>query len=237
MLSTLLITILLNPLSLCEGSATFQEKYRGSYKPDFIEGEHGHQIVAPDTPYVAAVGQNKLYFIDTRFDTETARHIKIQIERATVASSDEYIYIDEVSATAERRNSSTGETTFAFDPPYARVIFARGMNKRNPELNLPEHEPSGDWLVTYDHGTIFTRGGLFCYQYGCNNDNDCHADTHGLCRVCRHYRVDNECEEGSGVNGIGSGVRPYCNKAVDTAKKDGETDASYYQRMDKLHWA
>ncbi|KAJ5925426.1 hypothetical protein N7454_008065 [Penicillium verhagenii] len=27
-----------------------------------------------------------------------------------------------------------------------------------------------------------------------------------------------------------------CSAPIDTPKKEGETDASYYQRMDKLHW-
>lgn len=154
--------MLLNPFRPCEGSPTFQEEYRGSYTPKVIETGHGLQIMAPETPYVAAAGQNKLYFIDTRFDPETARHVKEQIERATVSNPEEYISIDEISATAERKNSITGETTFVFDPPYARVLFAKGINKRNPEIKLPEHEPAGDRLVTYDLGNILTKRHLFC---------------------------------------------------------------------------
>ncbi|PYI02287.1 hypothetical protein BO78DRAFT_472696 [Aspergillus sclerotiicarbonarius CBS 121057] len=105
---------------------TFQEEYRGNYTPKVIQTEYGLQVVAPDTPYVAAAGPNNLYFLDTRFDTETAKHMKKQIEKATVPNADEYIAINEVSATAELKNSVTGETTFVFDPPYARVLFARG---------------------------------------------------------------------------------------------------------------
>lgn len=101
MLFTLLIAILLNQFQICEGKATYQEEYRGNYVPRFIKTEFGPQIVAPDTPYVAASGQNKLYFIDTRHDAETAQHIKNQIERATVAHPGEYISIDEAAATAE----------------------------------------------------------------------------------------------------------------------------------------
>jgi hypothetical protein len=137
MLFLLLATMLLNPFRPCEGSPTFQEEYRGNYVPKVIETEYGLQVVAPDTPYVAAAGQDKLYFIDTRFDTETAKHIKEQIEKATVTNMEEYIAIDEISATAELKNSVTGETTFVFDPPYARVLFAKGINRHNPALNLP----------------------------------------------------------------------------------------------------
>ncbi|KGO47909.1 hypothetical protein PEXP_037960 [Penicillium expansum] len=151
--------MLLNPFRPCEGSPTFQEEYRGNYVPKVIETEYGLQVVAPDTPYVAAAGQDKLYFIDTRFDTETAKHIKEQIEKAAVTSMEEYIAIDEISATAEVKNSVTGETTFVFDPPYARVLFAKGMNRHNPELKLPEHEPAGDWLVTYDLGNTLMKWG------------------------------------------------------------------------------
>ncbi|KAJ5128107.1 hypothetical protein N7448_008886 [Penicillium atrosanguineum] len=142
--------MLLNPFRPCEGSPTFQEEYRGSYVPTVIKTGDRLQVVAPDTPYVAAAGPNKFYFIGTRFNTETAKHVKEQIEKATVPSPEEYIAIDEVSATAGLKNSLTGETTFVFDPHYARVLFAKGMNRRNPELKLPEHKPAGDWLVTYD---------------------------------------------------------------------------------------
>ncbi|PYH79040.1 hypothetical protein BO82DRAFT_376759 [Aspergillus uvarum CBS 121591] len=143
--------MLLNPFRPCEGSPTFQEEYRNSsYVPEVIETVLGRQVVAPNTPYVAAVGPSALYFIDTRFDPKTAQHIKLQIEKASVPHPDEYIAIDEIEATAEVKNRVTGETTFVFDPAYARVLFARGMNRHNPDLKLPEHELAGDWLVTYN---------------------------------------------------------------------------------------
>ncbi|GAB1191832.1 hypothetical protein APSETT444_001015 [Aspergillus pseudonomiae] len=142
--------MLLNPFRPCEGSPTFQEEYRGSYVPKVIDTGYGLQVVAPDTPYVAAAGPDKLYFIDTRFDPETANHIKTQIEKATVPNPEDYVAIDEILATAEIKNSVTGETTFVFDPLYARVLH-------NPELKLPEHEPAGDWLVTYDLDDILTK--------------------------------------------------------------------------------
>ncbi|KAF7179131.1 hypothetical protein CNMCM7691_008062 [Aspergillus felis] len=149
--------MLLNPFRPCEGSPTYQEEYRGSYVPEVIEREYGLQVVAPDTPYVAAAGRNALYFLDTRFDPETAKHPKQQIEKASLPNPDEYISIDEVLATAEIKNT-TGETTFVFDPAYARVLFARGMNRYNPELKLPVHEPAGDWVVTYDLDKIYKAG-------------------------------------------------------------------------------
>ncbi|KAJ5813463.1 uncharacterized protein N7503_000213 [Penicillium pulvis] len=143
--------MLLNPVRPCEGSPTYQEEYRNSsYVPTIIETSYGFQIVAPDTPYVAATGVDSLYFIDTRLDHDTAQHIKNQIEKATIPIPDEYTAIDEITATAERKNGKTGETTFVFDPVYARVMFAKGINKRNPELKLPEYEPAGDWVVAYD---------------------------------------------------------------------------------------
>lgn len=154
--------MLINPFRPCEGSPTFEEEYRSNYVPKTIQTKYGLQIVAPDTPYVAAAGQNKLYFIDTRFDAKTARHVKEQIERATVPDPDEYFSIDEFSATAEIKNSLTHETTFVFDPLYARVLFAKGINRRNPGLKLPEHEPSGDWLVAYDLSRILTGRYLPC---------------------------------------------------------------------------
>ncbi|KAJ9482312.1 hypothetical protein VN97_g11129 [Penicillium thymicola] len=142
--------MLLNPFLPCEGPPTFQEEYRGSYVPRVIKTGFGLQVVAPYTPYVAVAGKDKLYFINTRLDTETAKHMKEKIEKASVPKEDEYIAIDEISATAEVKNVVTGETTFVFDPSFARIAFARGMNRHNPELKLPEPEPAGDWLVTYD---------------------------------------------------------------------------------------
>ncbi|KAK2008207.1 hypothetical protein LZ32DRAFT_609661, partial [Colletotrichum eremochloae] len=128
MLFTLLVAIFINPLRPCEGSPTFQEEYRTNYKPKFVDSWAGPQIVAPDTPYVAAVGQNQLYFLDTRFDPATAKHIKEQIERATVVGGPhEVTKIDEISATAEIINIQTNETLFVFDPLYARVLFAKGI--------------------------------------------------------------------------------------------------------------
>ncbi|GLA21975.1 hypothetical protein AnigIFM63326_000105 [Aspergillus niger] len=156
----ILTTMLLNPFRPCEGSPTFQEEYRSSnYVPEVIETALGRQIVAPDTPYVAAAGPSQLYFLDTQFDPEMAQHIKQQIEKASVPQLDEYIAIDEIEATAEVKNSVTGETTFVFDPVYARVLFASGMNRHNPDLKLPEPEPAGDWLVTYDLDTILAAKG------------------------------------------------------------------------------
>ncbi|TID02219.1 hypothetical protein CH35J_003537 [Colletotrichum higginsianum] len=174
MLFPLFIALLLNPFQPSEGSPTFQENHRVNYVPNFIDAGNGPQIVAPDTPYVAAAGRNQLYFIDTRFDPETAKHIKEQIEWASVlASPEDVIKIDEISATAEVRNSRTNKTLFVFDPSYARVLFAKGINKRNPELQLPEHEPAGEWLVTYDNVNPFTKSKGSCYDYGCNTRTEC----------------------------------------------------------------
>jgi hypothetical protein len=39
------------------------------------------------------------------------------------------IEIDEMECTAKVVESSTGETTFIFNPPYARFFFARHINK------------------------------------------------------------------------------------------------------------
>jgi hypothetical protein len=228
----LFLTMLLNPFRACEGSPTYQEEYRGSYVPEVIEREYGLQVVAPDTPYVAAAGRNALYFLDTRFDPETAKHIKQQIEKASVPNPDEYISIDEVLATAEIKNSS-GETTFVFDPAYARVLFARAINRHNPELKLPVHEPAGDWLVTYDLDKTLTKRADRCHDVGCHTSSDCNQHH---CHQCLHFRVDNHCD-GPILNAVGICQAKPCSKAVDTPKEVGEADASYYQRMDKLHWA
>ncbi|KAL7903133.1 hypothetical protein HDV63DRAFT_363124 [Trichoderma sp. SZMC 28014] len=158
-ISPLLIGLATNPFRPYEGPPTYQEEYRRSgYTPSFISTESGPQIIAPDTPYVAAAGQNILYFIDTRLNAEIAEHIKQQLENAFVSGPDEYISIDELTATAEKKNYKTGETTFVFDPLYARVLFAKGINKRNPEIKLVEHKiGGGDWVMAYEFDTKSSR--------------------------------------------------------------------------------
>ncbi|OLN95762.1 hypothetical protein CCHL11_02671 [Colletotrichum chlorophyti] len=235
MIFALFIAMIINPFRPCEGSPTFQEEYRSDYKPRFVEAWHGPQIVAPDTPYVAAAGKNKLYFIDTRFDPDTAKHIKEQIEWATTAGGPEQVIsIDELSATAEVKDTATGETLFVFDPPYARVLFARGINRRNPALRLPEHEPAGEWLVTYDHNSTSLTARNSCYDYGCNNYQDCKRQTNNNCDLCHNYRVDSEYDKAL-TNAVGV-CRPLCGKKADVPKEEGEDDATYYNRMDDLHW-
>ncbi|KAF4811544.1 hypothetical protein CGCSCA5_v009833 [Colletotrichum siamense] len=153
--------MLINPFRLREGPPNFSEEYRNSdYKPTFVDAWHGPQIVAPDTPYVAAAGKNNLYFIDTRFSPDTAKHVKAQIEWASVLGGPtSVINIDELAATAEVKDTATGETLFVFDPACARVLFARGINRRNPALGLPQHEWAGEWLVSYDlNGSSLTAG-------------------------------------------------------------------------------
>lgn len=141
-----------NPFRPCEGTPTYQEEFRGNnYTPAFTDTFRGRQIIAPDTPYVAAAGQNLLYFIDTRLGAETAGHIKTQLERRFVPNEEEYFKINEFAATAEIVNAKTLETTFTFDPVFVRVLFARGINKRNQEMKLVEHKiGGGDWLVAYE---------------------------------------------------------------------------------------
>ncbi|KGO46495.1 hypothetical protein PEX1_041710 [Penicillium expansum] len=157
----LITTLLLSRLASCGGTPApcgctpiYAEEYRGSYVPKVIDTEFGPQVVAPDTPYVAATGPNELYFLDIRTTPETARHAKENLERARLPKVNEYVAIDEILATAEIRNRVTNKTIFVFDPVYARIFFSRGMNKKNPDLKLPEYEPPGDWVVTYDLDTI-----------------------------------------------------------------------------------
>lgn len=157
--SPLLFGLATNPFRPYQGPPTYQEEYRdSSYTPSFIDTEFGRQIIAPDTPYVAAAGPNVLYFIDTRLSAETAGHIKQQLENAYVSGPDEYISINEFTATAEKKNHETGETTFVFDPLYAGVLFSKGINKRNPEIKLVEHTiGGGDWVVAYEPDTTCSR--------------------------------------------------------------------------------
>lgn len=184
-------------------------------------------------------------------------HIKEQLE-GLVAKENGYWYIDEIDATAERRDPS-GKTLFTFNPAYARVFFAESMNARNPSLNLPVHEPAGDWLVVYDVQNTAVGGkakrigtgltprdsqtrSLFqkrddCEELGCNTDDDCH-NANKTCDSCDHGRVDNNCRDGGLVNAVGrcAAGSTICKMAVDTPRLEGESDADYYQRMDTLHW-
>lgn len=120
------------PIPAVKGGPTFREEYRGSYVPKTIEICYGLQVIALDTLYVARAGPNQLYFIDTRFNNGTASYVKEQIEKVMTLKAGGYFSIDEILATVEIKNSETNEMIFVFDPPYARVIFAREINNRNP---------------------------------------------------------------------------------------------------------
>ncbi|KAL1905798.1 hypothetical protein Sste5344_008475 [Sporothrix stenoceras] len=216
--------MLFHPFRPCEGSPVYQkEYYPGSgYVPQFADTPLGPLIIAPDTPYVAAAGRNRLYFIDTRFDTASAKHIKLQIEMLSVPGENLYLYVDDLNATAEVRNRATGETVFHFDPAYARVFFANIMNRGNPTLQLPEHGPAGDWVVTYPRDDSKP---LVALAHRADHARD-PCDEHS-CDTDAEYQIQNV---------VGKCHKAHCTKAVDKPRNDGETDASYYQRMDTLHW-
>ncbi|CAK7202857.1 hypothetical protein SEUCBS139899_005584 [Sporothrix eucalyptigena] len=147
--------ILVPSFRACEGPAIFLEKYRPpNYVPSFVDTELGLQIVAPDTPYVARAGRSNLYFIDTRYDEKTAQHIKEQIELALVPDADTHTYIDDITATAYKRNGDTNKVLVQFDPVYARIFFAPTMNKHNPMLKLPEGGPDDGHFVRYNQNGI-----------------------------------------------------------------------------------
>jgi hypothetical protein len=62
------------------------------------------------------------------------------------------------------------ESTVVFDPSYARVLFAKGINRHNSGIKLPENEPAADWLVTYDLDKIFANRIDSCYDLGCHSN-------------------------------------------------------------------
>lgn len=111
---------------------------------------YGLQVVAPDTPYVAAAGPNKVYFIYTQFDAETAKHVHHHRRGFGYGGIE---------------NSVTDERTFFFDPFYAKVlVFAKGMNRHNPGLKLSEHEMI--WTIyNISHSRIDSCQDL--YHEGC----------------------------------------------------------------------
>jgi len=204
-------------------------------------------------PDAAASARNAIYFIDQRFDIDSAKHIKEQLENL-VANENGYWYIDEVAITAERRDPA-GITLFTFNPAYARVFFAESMNSRNPSLNLPVHEPAGEWLVVYDIAkaevggkakrigtdlsprkeslTILKRDD--CDDLDCNTNNDC-KNQDKYCDSHDHGTIENGCRDGGLVNAVGRCALGGCKAAFDTPRFVGQTDATYYQRIDKLHW-
>ncbi|KAJ3494501.1 hypothetical protein NLG97_g4038 [Lecanicillium saksenae] len=178
-----------------------EEHHRSDFQPRFVNTLRGLEMVAPESSFVARSGPSKVSFIDPRYDEVTARTIKEQIERAKVQNPGEYIHIDGRTATAEVRDATTGETVFTFNPAHARLFFAREMNKRNPELQLPERATSGDWEVAYSNGQALVAR--------CVGEPPCDPP------ICRKI----------------------CKMAIDTPRAVGESDASYYKRMDQLHWS
>ncbi|KAM3510125.1 hypothetical protein MY11210_006042 [Beauveria gryllotalpidicola] len=67
-------------LTLVNAEPQSEARYRFGYTPKVVDIGGQLQVIASDTRYVAAAGRNRLYFIDTRFDAETAAHIKEQTE-------------------------------------------------------------------------------------------------------------------------------------------------------------
>ena len=223
---------------LCYGSspAIYDERYhQKDYVPDVVDWYGGKRIVAPDTPYIAAVSPNQLYFIDKKFDHASAAVIKEQLERLNGIEPHEFSYIDEIDATAEIKNSKTKETVFKFNPAYARVFFAEIINRKNATLDLPLHEPAGAWLVTYKVGGGRLGERSLCADCGCEDNSDCLLASGGLCSLCVSGRVDNSCALGT-TNAIGVCHPHACASVADTPKHEGETDTDYYKRMDLQHW-
>ncbi|KAL2214266.1 hypothetical protein CC79DRAFT_1363041 [Sarocladium strictum] len=227
--------MVLHAFQPCNSKPTFHESYGDpKFTPEFTETMFGPAIVSPDTPYVAFAGRHHLYYIDTRFSPEDAAHIKAQVEHTWRMKGDEYIKIDEIEATAEVGNAA-GETVFVFDTPYARVLFADFINRRNPDIKLPEHGPGGEWLVPYQpasDGTLEKR--VKSSSHGSETASDCARPTDFVCGFCKQGRVD-DVFASSQSNSVGT-YQPLCARKVDTPRFEGETDADYYQRMDKLHW-
>lgn len=96
------------------------------------------------------------------------------------------------------------------------------MNRRNPSLKLPIHEPAGEWLVVYDVKNVAVGGRAKRIGTGLNpRDNT----TSLLVESVDEGRQPHECLTS----------RPW-KAAMDTPRFAGETDADYYQRMDELHF-
>lgn len=230
----------MNYVPEAKGSPIYHETfYDSDFLPVFNHTKYGDWIKAPDSPYVAAAGRKQLYFIDTRFRPDTAAHIKEQIERASIPDPNQYLWLDDITVTAELRNTAD-ETVFKFDPPYARVMFAADFNRINPDLDLPEHSAAGDWEVTYDPETSqrITPSLLSkkrpCSDFSCNTSAQCLEDTAYVCDFCRRARVDKECAIRVS-NAIGICLK-LCRRKVDTPRLDQESDKAYFQRMDAAHW-
>lgn len=147
---------------------------------------------------------------------------------------DEYTKIDEIDATAEVRNAA-GESVFVFDPPYARVLFADFINRHNTDIKLPEHGPGGDWLVPYQlasDGTLEKKAKSS--SHGSEPASACARPPDIECGFCKQPRVGGGFASPQ-TDSVGT-YQPLCARKVDTPRFEAETDAEYYQRMDKLHW-
>ncbi len=224
-------------MKVADSKLQAEAKYRVNYTPNIAEVDGELRVIAPDTPYVAAAGRNRLYFIDTRFDPASAAHIKNQIEWAMTGTPGSYIKIDEVAVTAKVVDSDTGSTLFEFDPAYARVLFAAGINRRNPDLKLPEHRDDGEHIVDYDigDGLGLQQRWKRCSDIGCYSHARCKQASKNYCDLCHQYRIDNECDKGM-INAIGGCPGKICAKVQDTEQLEGESTSAYYQRMDTEHW-
>jgi hypothetical protein len=244
-MKTSAITLIISLLGNCVvADWMFEEKYRGDYRPEVIQGELGPQIVAPDTPYVAAAGRNRLYFIDTRHTREDAAHIKEQIEQASVPRHNNRVEVNERTGLVQNIDAATGKVLFTFDPTYARVLFAHLLNAFNAEFEIPVHSPAGDQLVTYDveTGQVVRTGEAPalaarkpCGSYTCWSDDSCRIETNWVCDKCQRIAGNLRCST-SIQNFIGGCPGKVCSRAVDESRQIGETYATFHKRMDEKHW-
>lgn len=110
--------IMMSLLAKCMASnLMLEEQYQANYKPQVTEDILGPQIVAPATPYVAAEGRNKLYFIDTRHQRRRISHQGADWASLCASESNTKIKVDESTVVVHNINFITGEVLFIFDVP------------------------------------------------------------------------------------------------------------------------
>lgn len=119
------------------------------YSPTISVDKYGPLLDKPDSPYVARIARNKLYFLSKTLDEQVAKEKKSHLDM--MCSEPEWrLDLDHTTFTAQWIIPATKEVVYTFDKDYAKIFYGHLFNSIAGEEIVKEH-PSGDHrTVKYD---------------------------------------------------------------------------------------
>jgi hypothetical protein len=152
----LLITIIMSCPVRAYAKSSAEIPDAVEYSPTFSVDKRGPLLDKPDSPYVARIARNRLYFLSTTLDEDVAREKKSHLDMM-YAEPEWRLDLDHTTFTAQWIIPATKEVVYTFDKDYAKIFWARSFNSLAGEEIVKEH-PSGDHrTVKYDLKAIAGR--------------------------------------------------------------------------------